>query len=67
LIKPDEVPDASLLLRTATKMATGGHGFMKCYAKHTVRQEDTAARNRKCCATRANPGVALKTLQKEFR
>jgi hypothetical protein len=33
LIKPDEVPDLSLSLRTATAKATGGQGFMKCQCK----------------------------------
>ena len=57
LLTPDEVPDTTISLRTATAKATGGQGFMKCACKPQCTSGRCSCHKKKMiCNSRCHPG-----------
>jgi hypothetical protein len=63
LIKPDDVHDASLSLRTAIAKATGGQGFVKCQCKTPCMSGRCSCKRQKMfCNSRCHPGITCKNV-----
>ncbi|XP_076056171.1 uncharacterized protein LOC143034113 [Oratosquilla oratoria] len=63
LIKPEEVPDICLSIRTATVRGTGGQGYVKCQCTtQCTSQWCSCLRKKLKCNSRCHPGRSCKNL-----